>query len=133
MSADLDRFDRMLLGVAPASPTRATFRTTATSFVARATTPAPVHAVPPVAQLERQPVITSKRPPRFVDHTTCPMCGTAGQGIEFHGTLMSGAKVHQIAAHTANMRRVDRSQPRCLGSGMRIVFEGGVWKGAPAP
>ena len=88
----------------------------------------------PAATLpERQPVITSKRPPRFVDHTSCPLCGIDRIGVEYHGVLMTGAKVHTLAAHTANMRRVDTKQPRCLGAGMRVVFEGGVWKGASTP
>ncbi len=84
---------------------------------------------PPVA--EREPVITSTRGGRFVDHMPCPMCGRDQLGIEYHGELMSGAKVHLIAAHTPGLRRVERGRPRCLGAGMRVVFENGVWKGAP--
>lgn len=122
MSADLDRFDRLLLGVPPARP--AALRTTAASFIARATAP-----TAPAAPAEREPVITSKRPPRFVDHATCPMCGIDRLGVEFHGELRSGAKVHQLAAHTANMRRVDTKQPRCLGSSMRMEFVDGNWRG----
>jgi hypothetical protein len=60
------------------------------------------------------------------------MCGTEGQGVEYQGELRSGAKIHTLAAHTAGMRRVERGQPRCLGAGMRLVFEGGIWKGAPS-
>lgn len=95
----------------------------------------PRRALVPIALLvpEREPVITSTREPRFVDHATCPMCGTDREGIEYHGVLMSGAKVYTLAAHTAGARRVASGQPRCLGAGMRMVFEGGVWKGAPAP
>jgi hypothetical protein len=111
MSATPDRFDRMFAGiVSPGS-----------LAVARAT-------VPP-RPAEREPVITSKRGSRFVDHTSCQYCGTDGMGVEFHGVLMSGAKVHQLVAHSPGVRRVASGQPRCLGAGMRLVFEGGEWKG----
>jgi hypothetical protein len=113
MSATPDRFDRMLLGIA--SP--------GSLAVARVTVP------PPPRPAERQPVITSTRGSRFVDHTSCQYCGTDRMGIEFHGVLMSGAKVHQLVAHSPGVRRVARGQPRCLGAGMRLVFEGGVWRG----
>ena len=125
MSAEPDRFDRMLIGVAPASPTRATFRVPN----AAATLP------------EREPVITSKRPPRFVDHTSCPMCGVTELGIEFHGTLIKGGDVHHLAAHTAGKRSVQNGQARCLGSGMRVARDtegrwravAGVVEGAQQP
>lgn len=119
MTDNLDRFDRMLLAhaaAASAPPAPFTF------------SGSPAYTAP-----EREPVIHSKRASRFVDRTACPMCGTADEGIEFHGVLMSGVKVHTIVAHTAGMKRVETKQPRCLGSGMRMVFEGGVWKGAPTP
>lgn len=70
------------------------------------------------------------RGPRFVDHCTCPMCGVDQLGLEYQGELRSGVKVHTIATHTEGMRRVERGQPRCLGSGVKMVFEGGTWKGA---
>ena len=112
--ADLDRFDRMLLATAtPASSV------------------SPTSSLPRVVVADVGMVITSKRGSRYVDHTTCPMCGVDGQGIEYHGVLMSGAKVHTLAAHTSGMRRVQAGEPRCLGAGMRVVFEGGAWKGAP--
>lgn len=82
---------------------------------------------------EREPVITSKRQPRFVDHATCSMCGVTELGVEYHGELRDGTKVHQLAAHTAGMRRVERKQPRCLGAGMRVAFVDGGWHGAPKP
>lgn len=112
-----DRFDRMLLAAAmprvvnvpPAVPL-----------------PLPVLPVPVASAY-----ITSKRGPRYVDHTACPLCGVTELGIEYHGQLMSGAKVHQLYAHTAGKRLVLRGLSRCLGSGVRVVFEGGVWKGAP--
>lgn len=102
MSGCLDRLDRMVLGL-------------------ELTTRPVVVAHAPVAAL-------STRGPRFVGHAVCPMCGVDGIGVEYHGELMTGAKVHQLAAHTAGMRRVDRMQPRCLGAGMKVT-----WKGAPAP
>ena len=112
---NLDRFDRLL---------------------ERATAPAPRPVSAPVVQLvtrpvhvEREPVITSTRGPRFVDHMTCPMCGVEQLGIEYQGELMSGAKVNTLAAHTPGMRRVERKQPRCLGAGVRVEFVGGVWRG----
>lgn len=130
MSEDLDRFDRMLTafvgrGVA------------AQAAVDREVAKATVDA-PPRRRLVRRrgddgpSVITSKLGPRYVDHAPCPMCGVDRQGIEYHGELMSGAKVHTIAAHTSGMRRVAPGQPRCLGAGMRMVFDDGVWKGLRA-
>lgn len=117
MTDNLDRFDRMLLAHAAAA----------------SAPPFSFTGTPDYTAPEREPVIHSKRASRFVDRTACPMCGTADEGIEFHGVLMSGVKVHTIVAHTAGMKRVESGQPRCLGSGMRMVFEGGVWKGAPTP
>lgn len=141
MSADLDRFDRMLLAhhndpliLSPQTGRSEPSR----GAKARASQPAGserrvqgVTAGETAAAL-RQPVITSTRGPKYVDHMTCPMCGTDGQGVEYHGQLMSGAKVHTIAAHAAGIRRAQRGQPRCLGAGMRIVFVEGIWKGAPS-
>lgn len=128
-SEHLDRFDRMLLA-AEASPAPVVIVSPQTGRQARRA--GSERRSRGVAAGETAPYITSKRGSRFVDHTACPMCGIDGQGVEYHGTLMSGAKVHQLAAHTAGMRRVERGQPRCLGAGMRLVFEGGGWKGAPA-
>lgn len=110
MSHDLDRFDRMLVS------TQGELSLTTRPVV-----------------VDRMPVITSARGPRFVDHMTCPLCGTDRLGIEYHGELMSGAKVHTIAAHTAGLRRVERKQPRCLGATMRVEFVGGVWRGVQQP
>lgn len=99
-----DRFDRMALGLPP--PT----------------------AVPPATVTATY--INSTRGPRFVDHGTCSMCGVERLGIEYHGELRSGAKVHQFAAHSEGRRSVQSGRPRCLGAGMRVVFEGGTWRGA---
>lgn len=118
MSADLDRFDRMLL--ATAMPASSASPALSSPRVAVAVLPA-----------VRQPVIHSTRGPRYVDHMTCPMCGADREGIEYHGELMSGAKVHTIQAHTAGMRRVQRGEPRCLGAAMRVVFTSSGWLGAP--
>lgn len=112
MSANLDRFDRMLLGMS--------------TPVAVVTPRAVVVAHPPV---ERDPVIHSKRGPKYVDHMPCPICGRAELGIEFHGELRSGAKIHTIAAHSAGARLVLPRQPRCLGAGLRVLFEAGIWRG----
>lgn len=132
MAADLDRFDRMLLGVSPASPTRTTYRMS---------TPAPQQRSPMERTNERrriryaldagrEPVITSTRGSRFVDYMDCPMCGAVKLGIEFHGELMSGAKVHQLAAHAAGKRSVpDSKSPRCRGAAMRVDFVDGNWRG----
>ena len=108
---DYDRFDSMLLG----SPS-----------------PAPVSPLTtrPVV-ITRIPVITSKRGPKYVDHTACPMCGVDRVGIEYHGELMTGAKVHTLAAHTAELRYSKSGQPRCLGAGMRVEFVEGAWRGVP--
>lgn len=108
---DLDRFDRMLL----------VSQSAARPLITR-----------PVVT-ERQPVITSTRGPKYVDHMTCPMCGVERVGIEYHGELMSGAKVHTIAAHSPEMRCVMPKQPRCLGAGMRVRFVNGAWAGEPKP
>ena len=111
----LDRFDRMLL------------------IAERVAAPPPAAPqLPAPRPWARTPVITSKRGSRFVDHAPCPMCGFPRVGIEYHGTLMSGAKVHTLAKHTAGSGASLSRQPRCLGAGMRIVFEGGQWKGAPS-
>lgn len=122
MTADLDRLDRLALRGALSMP------------VVQART-LPRRALVPLSRfVEPEPErAVIERGPRFVDTTTCPMCGIDRIGIEFHGVLMTGAKVHTIAVHTPNMRRVQNGQPRCLGAAMRIVFEGGVWRGAPAP
>jgi len=77
---------------------------------------------------EREPVITSERAPRFVAHASCSLCGVRDLGVEFHGELMSGAKIHQLAAHSPDKRSVQRGQPRCLGSGARVQFVGGHWR-----
>lgn len=114
----MDRFDRMLVSVGPCVE------------------PAPVPRAPLTTRSigpERQPVITSTRGPRFVAHATCPWCGTPEVGVEYQGELRSGAKVHTLAAHTAGMRRTERGQPLCLGARMRMVLEGGTWKGAQKP
>ena len=101
MSADLDRLDRVELGIKPPSPPV-------------------VRAIAPVT-----------RGPKFVDAMTCPMCNVERLGITYQGELMSGAKVHELAAHSAGRRSVANGQPRCLGARMRVVFENGIWKGAP--
>lgn len=113
MTDNLDRIDRRLLA------------NESTSYA-----PASRRALVPLDRV-REPVITSTRGSRFVDHTACPMCGTDGEGVEFHGVLLTGVKVHTIAAHSPAMRRVQNGHPRCLGSSMRMVFEAGSWKGAP--
>lgn len=114
MSDNLDRFDRMLLA-APLPVVSA-----------------PLRVRPVALEVERQPVITSERGPKYVDYATCPMCGVTDLGIEYQGELRSGAKLHTISAHTAERRRVERGMPRCLGAKMFVVFEGGAWKGASA-
>lgn len=128
MSADLDRFDRMLL---------AAERSTSETAPSRAGWEHPSLVVgdeprTSSTRVTATPYITSERGSRYVDRMTCPMCGTDREGIEYHGELMSGAKVHTVQAHTAGKRRTERGQPRCLGAGMRVVFEGGIWKGLPS-
>lgn len=128
---DLDRFDRMLLGVAPASSTRATFR------IAQPAPTAPRESRTNARRRERyaldagrEPVIKSARPSRFIDHMDCPMCGAVKLGIEYHGELKNGTKVHQLAAHEHGLRSVTRTgNPRCLGAGMRVEFVDGNWRG----
>lgn len=152
----LDRFDRMLLGtVPPAQPDETSPQTgrserscgakaRAGELAGSGSTSAPTapraagalvetrRASMPPRVVATPPYITSTRGPRFVDYTPCPMCGHERIGIEYHGQLMSGAKVHQLAAHTAGMARVAPRQPRCLGAGMRLVFTASGWEGARA-
>ncbi len=117
MSAEPDRFDRMLLGLAPVSPTRATYRTPSAQRIVQLREP------------NREPVVSSSRPPRFVDKTACPMCGVTELGIEFHGTLLRGGDVHKLAAHTAEKRSVQNGQARCPGSGLRVARDAeGRWR-----
>lgn len=112
--SDLDRFDRMLLAAE-----------TAPRIVESARP-----ATAPQTVCARTPVITSKRGPRYVDYCECPTCHFPKVGVEYHGTLMSGAKVHQVAAHTEGSGANRRGWPRCLGAGMRLVLENGEWKAA---
>lgn len=35
-----------------------------------------------------------ERAPRFVDYAACSLCGCEPLGVEYHGQLKSGAKVH---------------------------------------
>lgn len=126
--SDLDRFDRLLLAAERSAnvtaPSRAGWEHPSLVVGDEPRTPSPA---------QREPVITSTRPPRFVDYTGCPMCGHERLGVEYHGELMSGAKVHTLAAHSPSMARVQNGgKPRCLGAGLRMVFEGGTWKGAPS-
>ncbi len=81
----------------------------------------------PVVPPQRQPVITSSRPPRFVDYMACPMCAYR-VGIEFHGVLMSGAKVHTIGVHSPGRGNRRNSEPRCMGAALRVEFVGD-WRG----
>jgi hypothetical protein len=118
--ANPDRFDRMLFGLPPARPRSA---------------PRPlVRVVPrPVVEAPSPTIVGAPRGARFVDHTACPYCGTEREGIEYHGQLRDGSKVHTIAAHTEGLRRVERGRPRCLGSGMRLTFTAAGWAGERAP
>lgn len=74
--------------------------------------------------------ITSERSPRFVARATCPSCSVEQVGITFHGVLMSGAKVYEIAAHTPGQRRRLNKQPRCEGSGARMQLTADGWRAA---
>jgi hypothetical protein len=119
----LDRLDRLVLaGSAPragsAVSTPATSSTGLAGVPARPVVPASVSTFAP-------------RGPRFVDYMPCPLCGHERVGIEFHGTLMSGAKVHALFSHSMGAALVRKGMPRCMGSGLRVVFLGGVWRGAP--
>jgi hypothetical protein len=127
--SDLDRFDLMLLRIG--------CPTSAPAPAVRAYVPEPTPREPrPVRRSPRgkppPPAPPRQRTPRFVAYAPCPMCGFDRVGIEYHGTLLSGAQVNQLAAHAPGMGRGDHGKPRCLGAGMRMLLEGGVWKGAPA-
>lgn len=71
--------------------------------------------------------ITSKRGPRFADYTTCPMCGHERLGLEYQGELLSGVRLHTLAAHSPAAGRTTKGQPRCLGAGMRMKFVAQGW------
>lgn len=120
MSDDLDRFDRMLL----ATESRAAASAAAPSR--SGWVPSIVAATP---EADPDPAPPIPRGPRFVDHMDCPLCKARDLGIEYGGELMSGAKVHTIRAHTEGKRGVVSGKPRCFGSGLRVVFSNGIWKG----
>jgi hypothetical protein len=68
------------------------------------------------------------RGPRFVDFMACSLCGAPRVGIEYHGELRSGAKVHETATHAPGRGNRRGEQPTCLGSKVRVVFVGGDWR-----
>lgn len=68
------------------------------------------------------------RQKRFVDHMPCPTCGHPSVGVEFHGVLMSGAKVHELAKHAPGRGNRRGNESVCLGSKVRVVFEHGDWR-----
>lgn len=113
----LDRFDRLLLaGSAPRTVTPA----------------APIPQVAPARPVVRAyvpdaPVITSTRGPRFADYTACLMCGRERLGLEYQGELMSGIKLHTLAKHSPGAGRPMKTQPMCLGAGMRMKFVAKGW------
>ncbi len=72
--------------------------------------------------------IFAPRAPRYVDYMSCPLCSYR-VGIEFHGVLMSGAKVHTVGAHSPGRGNRRNGEPRCMGAGMRVEFVGD-WRGA---
>lgn len=72
--------------------------------------------------------ITSKRRPRFVDHTACPTCSHPRIGLEYQGELMSGVKLHTLGAHSYGFASVTMGRPRCLGAGTRMEFRDGDWR-----
>lgn len=77
--------------------------------------------------------ITSKRGPRFVDYTGCPLCGFHRVGLAYQGELMSGAKLHELAAHSPGAGLVLPRKARCLGSGMRMKFVAAGWVSEVSP
>jgi hypothetical protein len=125
MSLDrLDRLDRLVIaGSAP----RATGTANPSASTSVELAGAPARPVVPASVSTFAP-----RGPRFVDYMPCPLCGHERVGIEFHGTLMSGAKVHALFSHSMGAALVRKGMPRCMGSGLRVVFRGGVWQGAPS-
>lgn len=122
MTRNLDRFDLMELAAAR-SRAAIVAPTVLRVEPPRAHRPAPVVAIAP----------PNVRGPKYVDHATCPMCGTTREGITYQGMRASGAKIHELAAHSPGYRSVRPKEPRCLGSGMRMAFVDGQWVGEARP
>ncbi len=65
---------------------------------------------------------------RFVDYMACPLCKAPRVGIEYHGELLSGAKVHELAKHSPGRANRRGQLPACDASKIRVVFENGDWR-----
>lgn len=114
MTRNLDRFDRMEIA---AAQSRAAIVAPTVLRI-----DAPVHR-------GSYEVAVVKRGSRFVDHTMCPMCGVDNLGVTYQGMRASGAKIHEVTAHSPGKRRVGNGEVRCLGAGLRVVFVNGRWIG----
>ena len=125
----LDRLDRLALaGLAPRADASAA-STPAVSSRELAGTPAR-SVVPTSSEVDH---ITSKRGARFVDYTACPLCGFDRVGLAYQGTLRSGAKVHELGAHSPGAGRVIPRSTRCMASGMRMTFVAAGWVSEVTP
>lgn len=122
MTRNLDRFDQM--EIAAARSRAAIVAPTVLRMESPARTRPARPDVPPL-------IVTSSRGALFVDHMNCPMCGVDRIGITYQGLRASGAKIHEVAAHSPGKRRVGNGEVRCLGAGLRVVFVNGRWIGEP--
>jgi hypothetical protein len=68
----------------------------------------------------REPVITSKRGPRFVAYTFCFHCFFARVGIVAQGQLRDGTKVYELASHSQGAGSHRSGKPLCFGAYKRI-------------
>jgi hypothetical protein len=119
----LDRFDRLILaGSAPRAGSAASTPAASSSVIAG------VSARPVVPPTE---YITSKRGPRFVDHTGCPHCSAPRVGLEYQGVRANGAKMHTLAAHSPGRGNVPRGMPRCAGVGAHMTLTADGWAVTP--
>jgi hypothetical protein len=76
--------------------------------------------------------VFTPRAPKYVDYIPCPMCAVPRIGLEYQGVLMSGVKLHTVGAHSSGRGNVGNGLPRCLGSGLKMEFVAGVWRGVPS-
>lgn len=72
-----------------------------------------------------------ERGPRFIAHAKCPKCTSEQVGVTYHGTLLDGRKIYQLAAHSPGRRAVKNKEGRCDGSDARMQVTTEGWRPAP--
>lgn len=77
-----------------------------------------------------QPVTIFTRGSRFIARATCPKCNTPSIGVGYHGVLMSGESIYQLAAHSVGLRAVVSKKGRCEGSQLRMQLDDDGWRAA---